>query len=240
VEIIAHRGASHDAPENTLAAVRLAWEQNADAVEVDVHLTRDGRLAVIHDSDTLRTTGTRGLVSERDLAELQQLDAGAWKAAEFSGERIPVLDDVLALVPQGKRIFIELKGGPDLVPELARCLARTRLSPAQVAIISFDYVTARVAKRQLSRYEVCWILERDSADGRRSIDELVHDAKSAELDGLDLEGVWVNDTWVQQITAAGFKWYVWTIDEARLARRLVEAGVNGITTNRPGWLREQL
>src|SRR5687767_10257607 len=87
MQFIAHRGASHDAPENTLAAVRLAWAQHADAVEVDVHLTRDGRLAVIHDPDTQRTAGVARVVAQSTLAELQLLDVGRWKASRFAGEK---------------------------------------------------------------------------------------------------------------------------------------------------------
>jgi len=240
VEIIAHRGASHDAPENTLAAVRLAWSQEADAVEVDVHLTADERLAVIHDLDTRRTTGMMKLVRDCTLAELQLLDAGSWKAPEFRGESIPALDAVLALVPVGKRVFIEVKSGPDAVPPLVRALARSPLSPEQVAVISFDLETVRRAKRQLSRCEVSWILERDSPEGRLARHEILQRAREAGLDGLDLEAEWVETTWAQQIRVAGFKLYVWTVDDAPLARQLVEAGVNGITTNRPGWLRGEL
>lgn len=240
VEIIAHRGASHDAPENTLAAVRLAWSQDADAVEVDVHLTQDERLVVIHDPDTLRTTGRPQAVRELTLAELQQLDAGAWKAPAFSGERIPALDDVLALVPAGKRIFIEVKSGPAAVDELVRCLARSRLQPAQIVVISFDLATARAAKQRLRRCEVCWIVERDWERGGRSFAEIIRRATEAGLDGLDLEADWVDDRWLQQIAAAGIKLYVWTVDDAQRARTLSEAGVEGITTNRPGGLRAEL
>src|SRR4051812_19201695 len=112
VQIIAHRGASHDAPENTLAAVRLAWAQHADAVEVDVHLTRDWRLAVIHDPDTRRTGDEVCVVADSTLAELQRLDVGQWKDPRFAGERIPTLEDVFGSVPDGKRTFVELKSGP--------------------------------------------------------------------------------------------------------------------------------
>ncbi len=79
VEIIAHRGASHDAPENTLAAVNLGWKRNADAVEVDVYLSKDNRIVAIHDKNTKRTTGHDGLVKEMTWSELQKLDAGNWK-----------------------------------------------------------------------------------------------------------------------------------------------------------------
>ena len=107
--IIAHRGASFDAPENTLAAVNLAWQQNADAVEVDVHLSRDGHLFVIHDADTRRTTGLDRKVAQLKLPQLPRHDAGRWKGAQWRGEKIPTLDEVLATVPRGKKIFIEIK-----------------------------------------------------------------------------------------------------------------------------------
>lgn len=240
VEIIAHRGASHDAPENTLAAVRLAWSQDADAVEVDVHLTRDERLAVIHDPDTRRTARAAQRVGEVALGELQQLDAGAWKAAEFAGEAIPSLDAVLTLVPAGKRVFIEVKSGVAAVGELVRCLTRSRLEPGQVVVISFDLEVARRAKRLLPRCEVGWIVERESEEGGLGVDAIIARAREARLDALDLEAAWVDAEWVKQARAARFKLYVWTVDDESLARHLVAFGVDGITTNRPGWLREQL
>lgn len=240
MEIIAHRGASHDAPENTLAAVRLGWSQDADAVEVDVHLTADGRLAVIHDPDTRRTARAERLVRDLTLEELQRLDAGAWKSPVFAGEPVPALDGVLALVPPGRRVFIEVKSGPEAVGELVRCLAHSRLSPAQIVVISFELETVRRAKRQLPRCTVCWIVERDSEVGRWPREEILRRAREAGLDGLDLEAEWVDEAWVKQTRAAGFKLFVWTVDDAPLARRLAAAGVDGITTNRPRWLREQL
>src|SRR5580698_8356847 len=102
MEIIAHRGSSFEAPENTLAAVNLAWRQRADAVEIDVHLSRDGRLVVIHDSNTRRTTGVNRKVARQTLAELHALDAGRWKGLTWLGEKIPSLEEVLASVPPGK------------------------------------------------------------------------------------------------------------------------------------------
>lgn len=240
VEIIAHRGASHDAPENTLAAVRQAWAQGADAVEIDVHLTRDGRLAVIHDPDTRRTAGAATRVSAATLEELQRLDVGAWKSAAFAGERVPALDEVLALVPAGRRIFVEVKGGPAALPALERALRASALAAGQVAVIAFDLQTAGGAKAALPRAEVCWIIEEDSNDGRLPKGEILARARAAQLDGLDLEATWVDAAWAQQTRAAGFKLYAWTVDDAPLARRLVQAGVGGITTNRPGWLRTAL
>jgi glycerophosphoryl diester phosphodiesterase len=241
MEFIAHRGASHDAPENTLAAARLAWTQGADALECDVQLTQDGRLAVIHDDDTQRTTGVAHLVAGTTLETLQQLDAGVWKNPNFAGEKIPSLDQVLAIVPVGKRIFIELKNGPESVPELVRCLARSTLNPAQVAIISFNLAAARAAKKALSRCDVCWLLERDVSGVAPPLDDVIATCCDAALDGLDLEAEWpVDGRLVTRVRDAGLKLYVWTVDDRAKARALSAARIDGITTNRPGWLRTQL
>ena len=94
----AHRGASARAPENTLAAFGAALEDGAELVELDVHLTRDGRLAVIHDAETQRTTGTAGVVAELSMSELRRLDAGRHKGPQWAGEQIPELGDVFAAV----------------------------------------------------------------------------------------------------------------------------------------------
>ncbi len=88
-EIIAHRGASHDAPENTLAAMRLAWDQKADAVELDLWLSKDGRIVVLHDRDTKRVGGSAIPVAEQTWAEIGRVDVGAWKDPRFKDERIP-------------------------------------------------------------------------------------------------------------------------------------------------------
>jgi glycerophosphoryl diester phosphodiesterase len=246
MEIIAHRGASHDAPENTLAAVRLAWEQAADAVEVDVQLTRDGRLAVIHDSDTQRTGGVAWSVAASSLAELQALDVGCWKDRRFAGERIPALEEVIALVPPGRRLFVELKGGPELVPPLERCLAARRpsappLAPGQVAIITFDLRGAEAAKRVLPRHEVCWLAEAGAGAPCASVADVAATARTAGLDGIDLDAGWRLDREIlQQIRRNGFKVYVWTVDDATVAQTLAAIGIDGLTTNRPGWMRGQI
>jgi len=102
VEIVAHRGASFDAPENTVAAIKLAWEQKADASEFDVYLSKDGKIVVIHDATTKRTAGDDMKVALTNLDELRKLDVGKWKNAKFAGEKIPTLEEMLATVPSGK------------------------------------------------------------------------------------------------------------------------------------------
>src|ERR1043166_6151700 len=98
MEIIAHRGASHEAPENTLAAVQLAWEQGADAVEIDVHQSRDEHIIVIHDAHTRKTAGVMRRVRSQTLEEPTALDVGRWKHRRWAGQRIPTLAQVLDLI----------------------------------------------------------------------------------------------------------------------------------------------
>ena len=103
VEIIAHRGASYDAPENTLVSVNLGWAQGADAVEVDVYLSKDGHIVVHHDSDTKKPAGVDRKVEDQTLAELRQLDVGAWKGAKWKGVSMPELKCVLESIQEGRR-----------------------------------------------------------------------------------------------------------------------------------------
>lgn len=243
VEIIAHRGASFDAPENTLAALRLGYEQGADAGEVDVHLSQDGQIVVIHDADTRRVAGRKLAVAAQPAAALRDLNAGQWGKWQGSAffENIPLLSDILAIVPAGKRLFIEMKAREEILPELARVIHASRLAPAQLPLITFDLETAREAKRQLPAHEVCWIVEHPLVGHGPGVDELIKAPIEAGLDGLDLDQRFpIDSAFVKTVHRAGLKLYTWTVDDAITARAQAAAGVNGITTNRPGWLRSQL
>ncbi|MGH2352028.1 MAG: glycerophosphodiester phosphodiesterase, partial [Chloroflexota bacterium] len=123
--IVAHRGASGLAPENTLAAFRLALDLGAPAVECDVHLAADGAPVVIHDPRVDRTTSGSGDVRALTLDHLRRLDAGSWFSARFAAERIPTLDETLAVCTGRARVFVELKvgGGPPLVDAALQAIA---------------------------------------------------------------------------------------------------------------------
>lgn len=237
--LIAHRGASFDAPENTLSAIRLAWQQNADAVEIDVHLTRDDAIVAMHDDNTLRTAGHDAKISEQTLAQLKALDAGTWKDAAFVDEAIPTLDEILAELPQGKRLVVEVKDArTEIVPALQGVIAQSGVLPAQLLLIGFDYAQVQRLKAALPQIGVLLLHD---ATPSPTLDELIALCHDAELDGLDLHFAYpLQKADMAQLHTAGLQWLVWTVDDAEIARSLVEAGVDGITTNRPGWLREQL
>ena len=245
-EIVAHRGASYDAPENTLAAVKLGFEQKADAVEIDIHLTKDGKIAVLHDMDTKRVGGANKKVAEQTLDELRALEVGAWGQWTNKGfsEKIPTLAETLSLVPKGKRLFIEIKCGPEIIPALAQDLALCDEKPEQLVIITFRYDSARAAKQQFPRQKVYLLHSwaKDKATGEfPQLSHLIQKAKDAKLDGLDLNYNFpIDAAAAQQIRDAGLEWHAWTVDDAAKGRELAALGVASITTNRPEWLREQL
>jgi glycerophosphoryl diester phosphodiesterase len=243
VEIVGHRGASFDAPENTVASVRLAWEQKADASEFDVYLSKDGQIVVIHDATTKRVAGVDRKVADQTLDELRRLDVGKWKNAKYAGEQIPTLAEVLVTVPAGKRVFIEVKCGPEIVPELDRVLKTSGLRPEQTAIISFSDAVIAAAKKARPDLKAYWIVSIRPKKGAKSrtAENLIARAKEIHADGLDLSADPALDrAYADKVKAAKLGLYVWTVNDVATAKRMIEIGVEGITTDRPGWLREQL
>ncbi len=244
VEIIAHRGASFDAPENTLSAMKLAWEQNADAIELDLWLSKDGRLVVFHDADAKRIAGVPRKIADLTWSEVQQLDVGAWKTSRFKGERIPTLESILATIPKGRRAVLEIKCGPEIVPELKRVLDSSQRSPRELAIISFNFDSLKKSRETFPDIEHHFLhsYKKDPATGKLpELKPLIARAQSAKFNGLNLHFDWpIDDQFVRDVKGAGLKMLVWTVNDATVAKRLVAAGVDAITTDRPGWLREQL
>jgi glycerophosphoryl diester phosphodiesterase len=246
--IVAHRGASHDAPENTLAAFRLALEQDADAIEADFYLTSDGQIVCFHDKDTERIAGQKLSVTDTPFDRLRGLDVGRWKGPHWHGERMPTMQEVLAAVPKGKRIFIELKSGPEIVEPMAKAISASSLSPEQIAIISFHEDAVAECKKRLPHLKAYWLCRfKEPKDDKGKIPptagEVIATLKRIGADALDAESVQerFNEAFIKQLREAGYdEFHVWTVDEPEIARFYLNLGVTSITTNRPGWLREQL
>ena len=243
MEFIAHRGSSYLAPENTIASFQLGWKETTTC-ELDVQPTRDGRLLVIHDDSTKRTTGIDFQIAEHRLDELRELDAGSWKSVQWKGEKLPSLEEVIAAMPRGKRLIIEIKAGPEVVPELVRVI-RASGKEEQVAVHSFDYPACIEVKRALPGILVYLLIasRRNLQTGiwEPSIDEAMLKIEKAGLDGLGANDTALLDTAiVQRIHAAGLKLNVYTVDQVDSAKRLAGLGIDGLITNRPGWLKAQL
>jgi glycerophosphoryl diester phosphodiesterase len=249
VEIVAHRGASYDAPENTMAATNLAWQQNADAVETDIYLGKDGRIIVFHDKTAKRTGGRDVPIADLTLAEARTLDAGSWKAPQYKGERVPLLEEQIKSIPAGKRLLVEIKVGPEIVPELKRVFTATGANERNITVISFNYDTLKEVRKQLPHLKTLWLVGHPAPNAKKapnakappSVDEMIRDAKAANLTGLDLQHTWpLTDADLKKIKAAGLELHVWTVNDVEIAKRWRDFGVVSITTDRPAWLREQL
>src|ERR1044071_6211626 len=122
--IIGHRGASYDAPENTIASNKLAFEQGADGVEGDYWICAGGHILDLHDKDTKRVAGKKLVVTSAPFKQLRALDIGSWKDSKWHAERMPTLDEILALIPSGKKVFLELKSGPELVGPMSKVIQK--------------------------------------------------------------------------------------------------------------------
>jgi glycerophosphoryl diester phosphodiesterase len=245
--LVAHRGASASAPENTVAAFRAAWREGADAIENDWRLTRDGHPVCMHDTRVDRTTDGKGAVAELTFEQVRALDAGRWKGTRWTGEQVPTLTEMLATVPRGKRTFLDVKAGPQIVPALAAEIAASHIPDERVAIIAFDSAVIAAAKKAMPRVKAYWLyaFERTGGKWSATADELVARLRACGADGLDVgltaeTSEVVDDALAGKLAAAGLELLVWTIDDAALARRARALGARAITTNNPAALRAAL
>jgi glycerophosphoryl diester phosphodiesterase len=240
--IVAHRGASHDAPENTLPAFHLAWKQGADAIEGDFHLTSDGRIVCIHDFDTERVSGSKRTVKDSTLEELRALDAGGWFKPEFKGTRLPTFAEVAATVPAGRKFYIEVKCGPEIIPALLRGIVESGLDASQIVVISFNAPVIREMKKQAPGFKACWLssfeksspLDPGTAEVLATLRDIKADGFSSKADER------LDPGYIKVIRDAGFEYHCWTVDDPKVARRFLGLGARSITTNRPAFLREAL
>jgi glycerophosphoryl diester phosphodiesterase len=249
VEVIAHRGSSGAAPENTLAAVRLAIAQKSDVVENDIQRTIDGELVIVHDTTLSRTTNVEQLFPDRapwnvrdfTLAEIKRLDAGSWFAPEFTGERVPTLAEWVNTVGQQAGMLLEPKA-PELYPGIERDLDKElrslpvferALRADRVVVQSFNHPWLRVYKD----------LAPDVPVG------LLYGSKPTEVD-IAAAATWaqqvnpalgaIDQATVDQVHAYGMEMHVWTVNAGADMRRAIHWRVDGIITNYPQVLRDIL
>jgi len=221
VLIIAHRGASAYEPENTLRSVRRALELGADMVEVDVHVSRDGHIVVVHDATVDRTTDGKGCVKDMTLKELKRLDAGL-------GEQIPALEEVIELVRGRAQLVIEIK-----VPGIEERVLQTieeRALENEALITSFYHPVVKRVK-ELSPYVRTGVIV---ASRPLKPITLVLEANS---DALFPKHIFVDLQMVEEIHKYNLAVYPWTVNTIDQTRPLIDMGVDGIVTNKPDILK---
>lgn len=226
--IIGHRGASADAPENTLAAFALAVAQGADGIELDVQLSADGWPVILHDHDVSRTTNGTGAVSRLTVAELRELDAG-------DGQGVPTLDELFEMLGPQVLYNIEIKDAGWWSRGIEAAVAdRIEAYHLQnrVLVSSFNPLSVRRARRELPRTTPVGLI-RDSGLGQYTYFLASGEADHPHYSLVDSAYM----AWARQ---RGYRVHVWTVDDPAEARRLVDLGVHGLITNRPQFIRECL
>jgi glycerophosphoryl diester phosphodiesterase len=237
--VIAHRGASGHAPENTFAAFRRAMELGAGFIETDLHLTRDAKFVAIHDATLERTTNGQGSIHDATLAELRKLDAGLWYDREYSGEHIPTLEEVLEFSRENDVVFyLEIKY--DVAWGMHHSLVaaiRKAENAARTIVISFDPSTI-AAVRRVDPSIMVGLLADETDNAARP--DLVKTALRAGARQLCLQSSILTSETIDRAHAADLGVVGWTINEAEAMRAAVRAGVDGIMTDLPDRLRALL
>ncbi len=226
--VIAHRGASGHAPENTLAAFRKAVVLGATFIETDLQLSRDARFVAIHDATVNRTTNGQGAVHDLTLAELRQLDAGSWFGSEFSGERIPTLEEILQFSKKNDVVFyLELKPGGSWGGEHALIGAlRESGEIARAVVISFD--PSMVLNLRKTEPTVMTGLLYDG-----QIANPLDKAVEVGARQLVARGDLVTPTLLSEARKKDLQVVCWTVNHPAHMRMLMAAGVAGIMSDYP-------
>ena len=240
VEVIGHRGASTEAPENTLAANDLAFQQKADGIEVDVRLTKDNQLVCMHDKSAFRTAGKKNLIKESTLNQLKSLDVGKWKGEKWSGEAIPSLHEVLSEMPLDKKIYIEVKEGIETIDPLIEDIQKNKLDPKYISIISFHQEVVKRVKQAMESLTVNFLISFSSS--KEFLDEeVLLKLLEFNLDGVGAEShSRLSHNFVELISEKNKKVHVWTVDDINQAKKYKEMGLSSITTNVPGLIKSAL
>lgn len=238
--LIAHRGESKDAPENTLPAYKLAVERGF-GFECDLYLSTDGRVFTFHDPTLTRTTGGANTNRCGDVSwaeTISKLDVGSWgrwAESSFKGTRPALLEDVLALARDGRRIYLEIKTGPEIVPAIKAVLAaQQNATPGNVLFISFNKESCAAVKDILPDYKVYWLVSSHAPDKSPiTAEEVVAGARAARADGVDMQfnPDVVTEAFVAEVKGAGFSFHVWTVDTLPEALRAFAVGAETVTTN---------
>lgn len=238
VQTVAHRGASGYAPENTMAAFEKAVKMKADYFELDVQLTKDGELIVIHDTSVDRTTDGSGKVKNMTLEELKRLDAGSWFGEEFAGEKLPTLGEVLDAYRGKSGILIELKS-PSLYPgieeKVAAELAKRHMDKPnnnKIIVQSFDHDSVETFHSILPSVPTGVLVSYTMSD--EGLSEV-----SGYADYVN-PGMWlITSDYVERIHKNGMEAQTWTVRDRESVEPLLETGVDGIITDYPDYVNRR-
>lgn len=234
ITYVAHRGASYLAPENTLASIRLAWELGAPAAECDIMLTQDKEVILFHDKKGGRLTGQDFVVKETGYSEIKghTILLKETNLPEYAKETIPLLSEVLETIPDDRTLVIEIKTGPEILPYMEKVIS-DHWKTGNIAFIAFDFETI-LATKAIYPQIPCYYLSAFRLDVNSKFKQI----KASSLDGVNLRHQIINKKLVKKFNRAGKDVWCWTVNDPASARKMINAGVAAITTDRPKWLSE--
>ena len=241
--LISHRGESIDAPENTLPAYKTAVERGF-GFECDIYLSKDKRIFTFHDVNLTRTTGGANTNKCADVeweSVLSKIDVGSWgkwEGSNFKGTTPTLLEDVLKLAKDGRKIYVEIKPGPEIVPYIKQIFdAQKVANPGNTLFISFNAKSCKAIKKAMPEYK-CYLLDagmRGPKKNRRPVTtkEILSLLKFTKADGIDMSFRPENITeeFIKEIRSQGYEFHVWTIDELPRALLARQRGAMTVTTN---------
>ncbi len=237
--VIAHRGAGGEMPENTLAAVKQAIEDNSDYIEIDVHESKDGAICVMHDRSVNRTTNGKGKIKSLTWEEIQKLDAGSWFSPEFKNERVPLLEQVIQAINGRCKLLIEIKKGDPYYPDIEKKV---------VGIIQKHNAQQWCAVQSFNMDVIEKIHKLDSSLELHKLEVFVLPAFNFAFDGLphafrpdensyikayNVNCFFLSSSIIESIHASNKKVNAWTCDSPSIINKMLSIGADGIITNQP-------
>ncbi|MFA6450262.1 MAG: glycerophosphodiester phosphodiesterase family protein [bacterium] len=231
VRVIAHRGASGYAPENTMAAFKKAVEMGPDMIEFDVHRTIDGKIVVMHDDATLRTTGVKNSLATMTYDEVSKLDAGSSFSKDFAGEKVPTLSEVLEFAKGKVQVNIEIKA-PGCEEETVRLINKLGLKETAI-VSSFDHNIIKKIKELDPEIKTGALV--GDIGSAKNIDSII---ENCHPDAINPRYLNVSKSQVKAAHEKGLAVNVYTVNDAVTMQRLIKAGVDGIFSNYPDMLKE--
>ena len=244
--LVAHRGGAGLAPENTLAAFESGIAQKADAVEMDVHLSKDGEVVVIHDPELSRTTDGSGNVADLTLAEIRKYNAAAkFKGAPVGPQKVPTLQEVVDLVNGRVALQVEIKVKPDGtrypgIEQKVVDILRTANMIDKTVIISFDWPTLQAIKAIEPRLKTGALATSNVFNNVKDLAIIAQQVKAVGADYMGPEKSYLTADLLAALRQQGIGGGAWTVDDPAEMRKLAALNPDFLTTNRPDLLREVL
>lgn len=231
---IAHRGESHDAPENTFPAYQLAVNRGF-GFECDIYLSSDKRVFSFHDGNLKRTTGVDMPCAKASWADVvSKVDAGKWKGKKWEGTRPALLEEILTLARDGRWIYVEIKAGPEIVPYVKEIFAKQKnATPKNTLFICFSKSVCKALDQQMPEYKTFWLTGARTKKRIFTAEEIIKSLKEVGATGVDIcfDTVATDSKFVKKIHDAGFEVHCWTVDNLTTSLLAFERGVQTVTTN---------